>query len=305
MVGSIAFAGVRLHNPLVLASGIAGVTVATLQRAAKNGAGAVTLKSIGLKPRTGHPNPTVIEWEAGVLNAVGLSTPGLEKGAEELRDAVKRVKAPVIASIFADSAANFGVITEKLVAEKPALLEANLSCPNVMREHGVPFAYEPESAAEVIREVKNKAGGIPIIAKLSPNTHKLKAVARAVEEAGADAINMGNTLGPGMLINLEARKPVLSNKMGGVSGLAIRPIAVRCVWDVYESVKIPIMGTGGVSTGRDALEMMMAGASAVGIGTAVYERGFGVFRKVEREMDAWMKENKVSRIEDLVGAAHA
>jgi dihydroorotate dehydrogenase (NAD+) catalytic subunit len=184
------------------------------------------------------------------------------------------------------------------------LLEANLSCPNVMREHGVPFAYEPESAAEAVRAVKRRVGGIPLIAKLSPNTHKLVEVAKAVESAGADAINMGNTLGPGMIISLEARRPVLANKTGGVSGPAVKPIAVRCVYDVYEAVKIPIIGTGGVSSGRDALEMVMAGATCVGVGTALCTRGFSVFRKIALEMMDWMDANSVSSIKELVGVAH-
>lgn len=297
-------AGVRLANPLVLASGMLGVTAATLRRVARGGAGAVTMKSIGPEPRKGNPNPTVLEWECGIMNAVGLSNPGMEEGARELEEAVRIAKAPVIASFFAKDAEGFGDVASKLAAARPAMLEANLSCPNTMRETGMPFAYEPEPAAEAIRAVKARVSGIPVIAKLSPNTHRLKEVAKAVEEAGADAINMGNTLGPGMIINIEARMPVLANKAGGVSGPAIRPIAVRCVWDVFESVKIPIIGTGGVSSGRDAIEMMMAGASAVGVGVAVYGANFGVFRRIVKEMKDWMEANGVSSVRELTGAAH-
>jgi len=300
----VELAGVRLANPLILASGLVGVSAATLKRAAKGGAGAVTMKSIGPEPRMGHPNPTVLEWECGIMNAVGLSNPGIGEGARDLAAAVKMVKAPVIASFFAKDAAGFGDVAAKLAAARPAMLEANLSCPNTMRETGTPFAYEPEAAAEAIRVVKGRVSGIPLIAKLSPNTHKLKEVAKAVEAAGADAINMGNTLGPGMIINIEARKPVLSNKSGGVSGPAIRPVAVRCVWDVYEAVRIPVIGTGGVSCGRDAVEMMMAGAAAVGVGSAVAGGGFKVFGKIAKEMGEWMDANGVSSAKELVGVAH-
>ena len=294
----------RLKNPLILASGIVGVSVGTVKRAALGGAGAVTLKSFGPKPRAGHPNPTVLEWECGVINAVGLSNPGAEAGMREVADAVKRISSPVIASFFADDADGFGAVAERLAMAKPALLEANLSCPNVMREHGVPFAYEPESAAEAVKAIKRRVGGIPLIAKLSPNTHRLTEVAKAVESAGANAINMGNTLGPGMLISLEARKPVLANKVGGVSGPAARPIAVRCVYEVFNAVKIPIIGTGGVSSGRDALEMIMAGATAVGVGSAVGWQGFKAFRKISSEMEEWMQKNSVNSVKEIIGAAH-
>lgn len=300
----VELAGVRLAKPLILASGIVGVSAATLKRAAKGGAGAVTMKSIGPEPRAGHPNPTVLEWECGLVNAVGLSNPGPEEGARDLAAAVKAVKAPVIGSFFAKDAAGFGDVAAKLAEARPAMLEANLSCPNTMRETGVPFAYEPEHAAEAVKAVKARVSGIPLIVKLSPNTHLLKEVAKAVENAGADAINMGNTLGPGMIINIEARKPVLANKAGGVSGPAVRPVAVRCVWDVYEAVKIPVIGTGGVSNGRDAIEMIMAGATAVGIGSAVAGGGFRIFGKIAKEMEEWMAANGASSAKELIGIAH-
>jgi dihydroorotate dehydrogenase (NAD+) catalytic subunit len=296
--------GVRLANPLVLASGILGVSPWTLRKVARLGAGAVTAKSIGPEPTEGHPNPTVISTEHWVLNAVGLSNPGVEEGVKEVEMAVKKVRAPVIASFFAKDVEGFGVVAERLSMAKPALLEANLSCPNVMEEQGFPFAYEPDKAAEVVKAIKKRVGGVPLVAKLSPNTYKLKEVAKAVEEAGADAINMGNTMGPGMAINLEARKPVIANKVGGVSGPALKPIQVRCVWDVFESVKIPVIGTGGVLTGMDAIEMMMAGARAVGIGSALAYRGQRSFKLIAKEMDEWLAKNGHSNVNEIVGVAH-
>ena len=297
-------AGVGLRNPLILASGVLGLTTGTLARVAKSGAGAVTMKSICAKPRPGHPNPTVLEWECGIINAVGLANAGMDAGALEVAEAVKKVKVPVIASVFGADAEEFATVAEKLAAGKPAMIEANLSCPNVMGENGTPFSYEPEPAEKIVRAIKARVPGIPLIAKLSPNTHRLVEVAKAVESAGAGAINMGNALGPGMAISLEARRPILANKAGGVSGLAIKPVMVRCVWDVYEAVKIPIIGAGGVSSGRDALEFIMAGATCVGVGSALAWGGPKVFRKFADEMNEWLEANGIATSAELVGVAH-
>jgi len=275
----------------------------SLRRICEEGAGAVTTKSIGPEPRTGHPNPTVLEWEHGLINAVGLSNAGVEEMIGEVKEAMALCKSPVIASFFAGTSKEFGEVAGKLSQASPGIIEANISCPNVASDFGTPFAYTPESAGDVVSAIKESTS-IPLIVKLSPNTFMLKQVAKAVEEAGADAINMGNTLGPGMIINPEAGKPVLANVVGGLSGPAVKPVAVRCVWDVYSSVEIPVIGTGGVLTGRDAVEMMMAGATAVGIGSAIKYRDLECFRLIPREISEWMKENGYSKLSDLVGAAH-
>ncbi|MBW2977712.1 dihydroorotate dehydrogenase [Candidatus Woesearchaeota archaeon] len=295
--------GIRLENPTILASGILGTTGASLVNVLNHGAGAVTSKSIGLEERKGHPNPVFIEWEKGFINAVGLSGQGIEESVEEIKYAVENSESPVIASIFASNVKEFGVVAKEISKAKPNFIEVNISCPNVEAEFGKPFGTDPDVSAKVTKIVK-KNTSIPVIVKLSPNVSNIKLIAKAVEKAGADAISAINTLGPGMVINLETAKPILANKAGGVSGPAIKPIAVRCVYDIYSTVKIPIIGTGGVTYGRDAIEMFMAGASAVGIGTGVYYRGVDVFRKVSEEIEEFMEKNGYNKLKEIIGMAH-
>lgn len=295
--------GVKLGNPTILASGIMGVTGSSLCFAAGNGAGAVTTKSICIEERKGHPAPILLEWEKGLINAVGLSSPGIQSSLEELGYAVKNCKSPVIASIFAPTAKQFGEVARQVSKAKPQLVEVNISCPNVEAEFGKPFAADPKTAAAVTRIVKRNSK-TPIIVKLSPNVSNIKIVAKAVEKAGADAICAINTVGPGMLIDIRTGKPLLANKCGGLSGPAIKPIAVRCIYDIYEAVKIPIIGTGGVTYGKDAVELIMAGAAAVGIGSSVHYRGIDVFRKVSNEIEDFMFREGYKNIKEFRGVAH-
>ncbi|MBI2128696.1 dihydroorotate dehydrogenase [Candidatus Woesearchaeota archaeon] len=295
--------GIRLENPAILASGILGVTASSLINAANNGAGAVTTKSISLEERKGHNNPVIVTFEAGMINAVGLSSPGIENGIEEVKEFKRRSKTPIIASIFASKTLDFGEAAKRISESKPDLIEVNISCPNVEAEFGKPFAADAKVAASVAEIVKNNTK-TPVFVKLSPNVSNIKEIAKAVEEAGADGITAVNTAGPGMVIDIKAAKPILHNKMGGVSGNALRPIAVRCVYDIYETVKIPIIGTGGIMNGRDAIEMLMAGATAVGMGSAVYYRGIDVFKKVCSEIEEFMKENGYSNLKEITGRAH-
>lgn len=295
--------GIKLNNPTVLASGILGVTGSSLCYVAEHGAGAVTTKSIGIEERKGHPAPIVIEWEKGLINAVGLSSQGIEEASEEVKFAVKHCKSPVIASIFAPKTKQFGDVARLISKAKPHLIEVNISCPNVEAEFGKPFATDPEVSAEVVKVVK-KNTPIPVIVKLSPNVGNIKLIAKAVEKAGADAICAINTVGPGMVIDITTGKPILSNKVGGVSGPAIKPIAVRAVYDIYSAVKVPIIGTGGVTNGRDAIEMIMAGATCVGIGSGVHYRGIDVFRKVYNEIQDFLFENKYKSLDEIRGIAH-
>lgn len=297
-------AGVKLQNPTVLASGILGVTGASLARVAKHdGAGAVTTKSVSLKERKGHPTPVLITYEHGMLNAVGLSNPGIDEFIPEIEYAVKNAGAPVIASIFGSKITEFGEIAKKVSAANPHLIEVNISCPNVEDEFGRPFACDPGIAGVVTRTVK-KSTKIPVFIKLSPNVSNIGEIAKSVQDAGADGITAINTVGPGMAINIEARKPILSNKSGGVSGPGIKPIAVKAVYDIYKSVKIPIIGTGGISNGRDAIEIIMAGASAVGVGSAVYYRGPEVFSAICEEMQEFMDKEGFKSIKEMRGIAH-
>jgi dihydroorotate dehydrogenase (NAD+) catalytic subunit len=287
----------------VLASGFLGTTGASLVNVANNGAGAVTSKSLGLDERKGHPGPVVAEWENGLINAVGLSGPGIEEGIHEIKYAVRNSKAPVIASIFASTVRDFGKAAREISKARPCFIEANISCPNVEAEFGKPFGTDPIVSARVTRIVK-KNTDIPVIVKLTPNVPNIKLIANAVEKAGADAICAINTVGPGMVIDIDAAKPVLSNKAGGLSGPAIKPIAVRCVYDIYETVKIPIIGLGGITYGKDAVEMIMAGAAAIGIGSAIHYRGIDVFKKVCSEIKEFLDKNRYSSLDEIRGIAH-
>ncbi len=295
-------AGIQLMNPVISASGILGTTKALLKRVAENGAGAVTIKSISTQPREGHKNPTVITFEAGMLNAVGYSNPGVEKAAKEFTD-LQDVGVPVIASVVGTEKEDFVRVIEGLSAQKFSAIEIPLSCPHTPGFGLLAGQGTPEATSGIMSAVR-KITKLPIFIKLSPNIPEICAVAKAAEDAGADAITAVNSMGPGMIINIEARKPVLSFQVGGVTGDALRPIAIRCVYDLYKAVKIPIIGVGGISTGRHAIEMIMAGASAVGIGTAVYYRGIGVFNMVCEEISLWMQENGFDAINEIVGAAH-
>jgi dihydroorotate dehydrogenase (NAD+) catalytic subunit len=296
------FAGIKLRNPTVLASGILGTNAALLKRVAEEGAGAVTMKSIGPCEKEGHSNPCVLAWEHGLINAVGLPSPGC-KNMEGEWAALDKRNFPLIASIYGSSVEEFSEVALAVAKHKPDMIEVNISCPNTKKE-GMVFGLDPETAAEVTKAVKKSSGKIPVMPKLTPQAPNIALVAKACEKAGADAICAINTLGPGMLIDTEARKPVLANRFGGISGPAIKPIALRCVYQIFEAVKVPVLGMGGVCSGRDAIEMVMAGATALGIGSAAYYQGMGVFKKVCGEIREWMQENGVKGLGEIRGAAH-
>jgi dihydroorotate dehydrogenase (NAD+) catalytic subunit len=303
---SVELCGVRLPNPLVLAAGILGTGAELLRRVGDSGAGMVTTKSCGPSPRAGHPNPTVLDWGHGLINAVGLANPGVEEEVgiiARAREMLAPSGVPLAASIFAETVDGFAEVASKVAEAQPDFIELNISCPNVAHEMGRPFACDAGDAARVTTVAK-EVTSIPLIVKLSPNVTDIKTIARGVELAGADAIAAVNTFGPGMIIDVHARRPILANKVGGVSGPAIRPIAVRCVYDVYEAVDIPIIGIGGITDGRDALEMIMAGATAVGVGSAVRYRGLEVFAAILEEMEAFMVEEGFHTLEEIRGLAH-
>jgi dihydroorotate dehydrogenase (NAD+) catalytic subunit len=304
---SVELCGVRLRNPLVLAAGILGTGAELLKRVAQSGAGMVTTKSCGPSPREGHPNPTVLDWGHGLINAVGLANPGVDEEVEIIgraREMLETLGVPLVASIFAETVEGFAEVARKISEARPDFIELNISCPNVSHEFGRPFACDAGDAARVTAVAK-EATSVPLIVKLSPNVTDIATIAQTVERAGADAIAAINTLGPGMIIDIYSGQPVLANRGGGVSGPAIRPIAVRCVYDVYEAVDIPIIGIGGVSNGRDALEMVMAGATAVGIGSAVRYGGPEVFQAILDEMKAFMSEEGHTNLGELRGIAHS
>jgi dihydroorotate dehydrogenase (NAD+) catalytic subunit len=299
--------GVRFPNPTVLASGVLGLSQEIFGRLARSGCGAITTKSCSLQPRTGYPNPVIVDWGHGLINAVGLSNPGVEVMVEEIRQARQRLAplgVPVIASIFANTIYDFGVVARYISEAQPDLIEVNISCPNLDARFEQMFASSPYVAAQVTRRVKENTH-IPILVKLSPNVEDIAKIAREVEAAGADAITAINSLGPGLVLDIETGRPVLANRWGGVSGPAIRPIAVKCVRDVCKAVKIPVIGTGGVTDARDAVEMILAGATVVGVGSAVNYRGMSVFEEITCGMAEYMRRHHYARLEDFRGKALA
>jgi dihydroorotate dehydrogenase (NAD+) catalytic subunit len=298
-------AGVRLPTPLVLASGIWGTSPSLLVRAARAGCGAVTAKTCTPAPRTGHRNPTAVDWGAGLINAMGMPNPGAREEAELLAEA-KRLLAPLgvplFASIAADTVEGFAEAAALTAAAGPDLIEVNISCPNVRAEHGEIFAASADAASAVTAAVK-AATRVPCAVKLAPNVPAIGVIARAVEAAGADAITAVNSM-PGMLIDAESGRPVLANRSGGISGAALKPIALRCVYEIAAAVRIPVIGTGGVLTGTDAVEMLMAGASAVGVGSAIAVRGETAIECILAELAAWMESHGFGCVSEVRGAAH-
>jgi dihydroorotate dehydrogenase (NAD+) catalytic subunit len=302
---SVNFCGINFENPLVLASGILGVTGSSFARTVNKGAGGITTKSIWTHPHPGHRNPTMFGNEHYFMNAVGLSDAGIEKAISELEEYIPQKKAPLIVNIVGGKKSEFANIAEAIndLSLKPDMLEVNISCPNVEDEFGKPFACSITDAAEVTKLVKSKTT-IPITVKLSPNVEDIASIAQSVEDAGADAITAINTVGPGMRWNIDLRQPILANKVGGISGPAIFPIAVKCVYDIYKAVSIPIIATGGVCTGRDALEIMMAGGSLVGVGTALYYDGDDFWNRTTNEMCEWLEKEGINDVSEIIGLFH-
>jgi dihydroorotate dehydrogenase (NAD+) catalytic subunit len=296
------FCGVRFENPTVLASGVLGVCASSLKNVVRNGAGGVTTKSIWLEEHTGHVNPTMFGTEHYFINAVGLSDAGVNKAVEETFPEYNNEKpAPIIASIVAGKIDDFVAVAEEVSKCNPDIIEVNISCPNVEDEFGKPFACVVEDARAVTKKVKNVVKDIPVIIKLSPNVSNIGEIANACADSGADGFCAVNTFGPGLAVDIDLRMPILKNRVGGVSGPGIKPLAVKCVYDVYKATGLPIVGTGGVLSGEDAIEMMMVGARLVGIGTMVYYRGAEGFSEVVKEINEWCDKNGVKNINDIVG----
>jgi len=300
---STTLAGITLQNPTILASGVMGVSAASMKFVQENGAGAVTCKSIGHEERVGHHNPTVYSWGQGVTNAVGLSNPGVDAGVPLLSDMIKTLAIPVIASCFADTVDNLARVAEKLLAAKPVAIELNLSCPNTESDFGLMFALDPEATTRAVTQVKKIAGDTKVFVKLTPDGSNIVDVGKAAEAAGADVLTATNTLS-GLIIDIHTKRPILTNKYGGLSGPAIKPVSLRAVYNLYKAVKIPIIGTGGINTSEDAIEYIMAGATAVGIGSGIYYEGIDVFKKVTSGIQSFMEKEGYESIEAMRGIAH-
>ena len=292
--------GIHLKNPTILAAGILDETGKSMIEVAKAGAGAIVTKSVGREPRNGHPTPSIVELQDGLLNAMGLPNPGIDYFADEIKEA-KKGGVPIIGSVFGGTEDEIAGLAAQMSRCGVAAVELNLSCPHA-KGYGAELGSTPEMVEVVCRRSK-KGVSVPLFAKLTPNTSDIAALAVGAERGGADGIVAINTV-KGMAIQPEARMPILANRIGGLSGPAIRPIGVRCVYEIFEAVRIPVIGVGGITSGMDALEYIMAGASAVQIGTAVWSEGLEVFSKTSKEMLRFMVENGFESVPEMVGVAH-
>jgi dihydroorotate dehydrogenase (NAD+) catalytic subunit len=298
---SISLAGLKLANPTMLASGILGYSSETFRSIAKSGAAAIVTKSIGLKPRTGYKNPTVAQASYGLINAIGLPNPGINDYAEEIHQAKAVLNIPIIVSVYGYSAEEYAKVASKAANEGADAIELNASCPHV-RETGSEIGQNPKVLAKVVKKVKASVDK-PVFVKLSPNVTSIVEIAKAAANAGADALTAINTV-RAMAIEIETAMPVLSNRIGGLSGSAIKPIALRCVYEIYENAKLPIIGCGGIENWQDAVEFILAGASATQIGTAVATKGTNVFKAVTNGISAYLKRKGFKSVEEIVGLSH-
>jgi dihydroorotate dehydrogenase (NAD+) catalytic subunit len=282
------FLGKEFSSPLVLPAGILGMSCGSLRFAHEAGFGLVTSKSLSLECRKGHEGPVVARFDGGILNSLGLCNPGIDAGLKEIEEFSRAASAPVMVSLFATNRPDFEELARRANDSAAVFIELNLSCPNVMDEFGIPLASSKELVADIVEGVK-KIARLPVIAKLSPNALDLPAIALAAQEAGADALTMINTLGPGLLIDTAAKKPVLAPRYGGISGPAILPLALKLVHECAGKINIPLIGMGGVSSGDDAVQMLMAGASLVGVGSAVWLEGAGVAARINAGIQDYLR----------------
>lgn len=293
--------GIIMKNPVTTASGTFGFGPEYAPYIDLNRLGAIVVKGTTLEPKAGNPTPRLVETPAGILNSIGLQNPGVEHFIDEALPFLAGCDVPVIVNISGDTVEDYARLAARLSrAGGVAGLEVNISCPNV-KKGGMQFGADPVMAAEVTRAVKENTT-LPVIVKLSPNVTSIVSVAEKVAEAGADALSLINTL-LGMSIDIKTRRPILGNIMGGLSGPAIRPVAVRMVWQVYQAVKLPIIGMGGIVTAEDAIEFILAGASAVAVGTANFVNPRATIDVLEG-IESYLRENGVSDLKELIGAAH-
>lgn len=299
----VTLSGLSLDNPIIPASGTFGYGYEFAELYDINLLGSFSFKGTTRLPRFGNATPRIAETPSGMLNAVGLQNPGIEKViSEELPKLARCFHKPVIANISGFSADEYAYCCEQIDKQpQVGLIEVNISCPNV-HDGGMSFGTTPESAANITRIVKSVTSK-PVYMKLSPNVADIAAIAKACEQAGADGISLINTL-MGMRIDLKRRKPILANTTGGLSGSAIFPVALRMVWQVYEAVSIPIIGMGGVSSAADVIEMMLAGATAVQVGAANLIDPF-ICKKIIEELPTLMQQLGITDLKQIIGGAHA
>ena len=295
------FASLKLATPTALASGVMGYTGESMQRIAKAGAGAVVTKSVGVEPRPGYPNPTVVQAPAGLINAMGLPNPGIDEYAEEIKFAKTLLKVPLIVSVYGYTAEEYATAAKKACDAGADAVELNVSCPHV-KDTGSEIGQNPKILADVVKTVKTTVTK-PVIVKLSPNVNDIADIAKVALKAGADALTAINTV-KAMAIDVEAQMPVLSNVRGGLSGPAIKPIALRAVYDVFEAVKVPLFGCGGITTWQDAVEFLLAGASAVQIGSGVALEEPELFQTINKGVQTYLEKKGYRSVQEIVGLSH-
>lgn len=293
----VSLAGVELKNPVMTASGTFGSGAEYSEFVDLNQLGAVVTKGVANVPWPGNPTPRIAEVYGGMLNAIGLQNPGMEVFCKRDLPFLKQFDTKVIVNVCGKSTQDYCEVVERLSDEPVDLLEINISCPNV-KEGGIAFGQDPKAVEAITREIKKYAKQ-PVIMKLSPNVTDITEMARAAESGGADVLSLINTL-TGMKIDINRRTFALANKTGGMSGPAVKPIAVRMVYQVAHAVQLPIIGMGGISNAEDALEFLMAGAMAVSIGTANFVNPYATVETVHG-IEEYMRKNNVSDIHELIG----
>lgn len=296
---SVSLGTLKLRNPTILASGILGTTASLLVRVYRSGAGAVTSKSISIKPNEGHKTPVIINLGYGYINSMGLPNPGLNEMIFELKTARSK-KIKLIGSIFASNIDEFKYLANKLTEYVDAL-ELNLSCPT-KAGIGLEAGKIPWIVEETTREVC-KISKVPVIVKLPPLATLISELALAAEDGGASAVTLTNTA-RAMKIDIHSRRPILQGVYGGLSGKALKPLSLACVFEAYEVLSIPIIGCGGINSWEDAIEYILAGAKAIQVGSAIATRGLSIFKKICLGIKKYLEKNNIDKIDDLVGLAH-
>lgn len=295
---SVEIAGIKMRNPVMTASGTFGYGEEFSAYMDLESIGAMITKGLSLKPKAGNNTPRIVETPGGMLNAIGLQNVGIEAFIAKKLPFLRGVNTPVVVNLYGNSLEEYGELADRIDdIDEVAGVEVNISCPNV-KQGGIVFGTDPAAAAQVV-ELVRKSTSKPLIVKLSPNVTDIVTMAKACVDAGAEALSLINTL-TGMAIDLNSRRPVLANITGGLSGPAIKPVALRMVWQVARAVKVPIIGIGGIMTATDALEFILAGATAVQVGTASFLSP-EASQEIARGMEKWLVENRVGSLKELIG----
>jgi dihydroorotate dehydrogenase (NAD+) catalytic subunit len=294
-------AGLSLRNPTMLSAGILGLSGLSLRAVWEAGAGAVVTKSLGLKERMGYPNPTIVNIGCGFINSMGLPNPGAEEYLTDIKSARDGGEIVIVASIYGAIPDEFAEAAKIVEAGGADAVELNISCPNV-EGVGMEVGQDPKLVQKIVSTVKKEVR-IPVFIKLTPNVTDIKVLAKAAADAGADGLVAINTV-RAIAIDIETGRPILAAKLGGLSGQAIKPIALRCVYEISQTVGIPVIGCGGITCWQDAVEFFLAGASAIQIGTAIAYKRLVIFREITSGIEKYLRKKNIENVDDVVGLSH-